>query len=97
MYALVLIRYRLPNEKVDEVRGEHRVYLRGLKEKGILIASGPLDPMSGGALLVRVPDENVQESLTALRNGDPFFQKNMANYELIPWTPVIGKEDLDKL
>lgn len=62
-----------------------------------MIASGPMDPRTGGAILVRVADENVQQSLTAIRDGDPFFQKNIANYELIPWAPVIGKEDLDKL
>lgn len=97
MYALILVRYRLPLEEVAKVTDEHRAYLRELKAKGILIASGPMDPRTGGAILVRVPDENVQQSLTALRDGDPFFKKNLANYELIPWAPVIGKEDLDKL
>lgn len=97
MYALILVRYRLPMEEVAKVTDEHRTYLRELKAKGILIASGPMDPRTGGAILVRVPDENVQQSLTALRDGDPFFKKNIANYELIPWAPVIGKEDLDKL
>jgi uncharacterized protein YciI len=97
MYALVLIRYRLPLEEVVKVQDEHRAYLRELKAKGILIASGPMDPRSGGALLLRISNENVQQSLTELRNGDPFFKKNIANYELIPWNPVIGNEDLDKL
>jgi uncharacterized protein YciI len=97
MYALILVRYRLPMEEVAKVTDEHRTYLRELKAKGIMIASGPMDPRTGGAILVRVPDENVQQSLTALRDGDPFFKKNVANYELIPWAPVIGKEDLDKL
>jgi len=97
MYGIVVIRYRLPLEEVVKVTDEHRAYLRELKAKGILIASGPMDPRTGGALLVRVPNENVQESLTELRNGDPFFKKNIANYELIPWAPVIGNEDLDKL
>ena len=46
---------------------------------------------------MRVPDDNVQQHLTDVRDEDPFFKKNIANYELIPWNPVIGKEDLDKL
>ncbi len=97
MYALILVRYRLPLEEVAKFTDEHRAYLRELKAKGILIASGPMDPRTGGAILVRIPDENVQQSLTALRDGDPFSKKNIANYELIPWAPIIGKEDLDKL
>jgi uncharacterized protein YciI len=97
MYALVVIRYRLPIEEVEKVRADHRAYLRGLLNSGVLIASGPMDPLSGGALLVRVPDDNVQASLTAIRDGDPFFIKNVASYELIPWNVVIGREGLDKL
>jgi uncharacterized protein YciI len=97
MYALILIRYRLPMDEVAKVTDEHRAYLRDLKADGTLIASGPMDPRSGGALLVRVPDDNVQQNLTDLRDEDPFYKKGVANYELIPWKVVIGNEDLDKL
>jgi uncharacterized protein YciI len=97
MYGLVLIRYRLPLEEVVKATEEHRVYLRELKAKGILLAAGPFDPRTGGALLVRVPTENAQEALTAVRDGDPFFSKGVANYELIAWNVVIGNEELDKL
>jgi uncharacterized protein YciI len=97
MYALILIRYRLPMEEVAKVTEEHRAYLRELKAEGTLLASGPMDPRTGGAILVRVADDNVQQELTELRDGDPFYKKNIANYELIPWNPLIGKEGLDKL
>ena len=68
-----------------------------MKAKGILLAAGPFDPRTGGSLLVRVPNESAQEALTAVRDGDPFFRKGVANYELIAWKVVIGNEDLDKL
>ena len=97
MYALILLRHRVPVEEVLKVTDEHRAYLRTLKAAGTLIASGPTEPRTAGALLVRVPDDNVQQSLTDLRNGDPFFKKNIANYELLVWNPVIGTEDLDKI
>ena len=97
MYALVVIRYRLPIEEVEKVRADHRSYLRGLMDAGVLLASGPMDPMSGGVLLVKVPDNNVQAALNEIRDGDPFFIKHIASYELIPWNVVIGREGLDKL
>ena len=97
MYALILLRHRVPVEEVLKVTDEHRAYLRTLKAAGTLIASGPTEPRTAGALLVRVPDDNVQQSLTDLRNGDPFFKKNIANYEVLAWNPVIGNEDLDKI
>jgi uncharacterized protein YciI len=97
MYALIVLRYRVPMDEVAKVTDEHRAYLRDLKADGTLIASGPMDPRVGGALLVRVPNDKVQQNLTDLRDEDPFFKKGVANYELIPWNVIIGNEDLDKL
>lgn len=97
MYAIATIRYRRPLEEVLTVVDEHRAYLRELKSQGVLLASGPLDPRSGGALLLRIPDENVQSTLDRIRDNDPFTKRGMAQYEIWPWLPTIGKEDLDRL
>jgi len=97
MYALAIIRYRKPIEEVVKVTDEHRAYCRSLKEKGVLIASGPMDPRTGGAFLLRVSDENALAELDAVRDNDPFFKTQTAQYELIPWNPAIGKEGLDTL
>lgn len=97
MYAIVLVRYRLPLEEVAKVTDEHRAYLRELKQQGLLIASGPLDPRSGGALLFRVPDADARATLDRLRDNDPFYKKSIANYELLLWAPNIGNEALDQL
>ena len=96
MYAIAIIRYRKPLEDVVVHQDAHRAYLRGLKEKGILLASGPMNPRFGGLLLFRVADDDTK-ALDALRDGDPFIQNGVAQYELIGWAPVIGKEDLDKI
>jgi uncharacterized protein YciI len=97
MYALAIIRYRKPLEEVLQHVDPHRAYLAGLKRQGILLASGPVDPRNGGALLLRVPDDDVLGALDRVRDGDPFTQKGVAQYELLPWVPVIGKEELDRL
>ncbi len=97
MYALIMVRYRLPIDEVAKFTDEHRAYLRELKAQGTLIAAGAMVPRTGGAILLRVPDDNVQQRLDEVRDGDPFFKKGIANYELIAWNPGIGKEDLDKL
>jgi uncharacterized protein YciI len=97
MYALAIIRYRRPLDEVLAVVEEHRAYLRTLKERGLLVASGPFDPRSGGGLVLRVPDEDVQGTLDRIRDGDPFTQRGVAQYELLPWAPTIGREGLDRL
>ena len=96
MYAVALIRYRRPVEEVIVYQDAHRAYLRELKAKGVLIASGPCNPRFGGILLLRVADEDFK-ALDAVRDGDPFFQNGVAQYELLGWNPVIGKEELDRL
>ena len=97
MYAIAIIRYRRPLDEVLSVVDEHRAYLRELQAQGLLLASGPMDPRSGGALLLRVPDEGVHAALDRIRDGDPFTRTGMAQYELIPWAPTIGKDALDRL
>jgi uncharacterized protein YciI len=97
MYALVIIRYRQPIDEVLQVQNPHRAYLRQLKADGVLIAAGPQDPRSGGAFLLRVPDDNAHAALDAVRDNDPYYLAGVAQYELIKWNVVIGKEDLDKI
>ena len=96
-FALAIIRYRRPIEDVVANTDDHRAYLRSLKERGTLIASGPFDPRFGGALLLHLPDEGTAHALDAIRDGDPFWQRGIAQYELLQWNPVIGKDALDAL
>jgi uncharacterized protein YciI len=96
MYAMALIRYRRPLEEVIAHQEPHRAYQRELKAKGILVASGPWNPRFGGMALLRVADDDFK-ALDAVRDNDPFVQAGVAQYELLAWAPVIGKDDLDKL
>ncbi|WP_243300637.1 YciI family protein [Geothrix oryzisoli] len=97
MYALILVRYRRPLVEVEAVTEAHRAYLNTLKAQGILLASGPLDPRFGGAWLVRVQDENPLADLDTLRDGDPFHKAGLANYELLVWNVMAGKDGLDRM
>jgi uncharacterized protein YciI len=96
MYAIALIRYRRPIEEVLLHQDAHRAYLRGLKDAGVLIASGPMQPRFGGMCLLRVADDD-PTALDAVRDNDPFVLNGIAQYELIGWVPVIGKDELDRL
>ena len=96
MYAIGIIRYRRPLEEVLVHQDAHRAYLRTLKEKGVLLASGPCNPRFGGILLLRVEDDDFK-ALDAVRDGDPFVKNAVAQYELLGWAPVIGKDELDTL
>ena len=97
VYAIAIIRYRRPLEEIVAAQEEHRAYLRGLQAEGTLLASGPMDPRTGGMLLLRVSDTDPAAALDRVRDGDPFTIHGLAQYELVPWKPVIGLEALDRL
>lgn len=96
-YALAIIRYTKPLEEVLPHVEPHRAYLRELQARGVLIASGPFDPRTGGALLLRLPEADLALSLADIRDGDPFTAAGLAEYELLVWKPVIGNEALDQI
>ena len=97
MYAIAIVRYRRPIEEVVAATEPHRAYLRQLKAAGTLIAAGPMDPRFGGIFLLKVSDDNAQRDLDAIRDGDPFYQQHIAQYELMCWNVVLGKDDLDRI
>jgi len=97
MYVVAILRHRVPTEVLLTKVDEHRAYLRMLKERGILLASGPCEPRFAGVLLLRVPDEYKARELDALRDGDPFVTEGFAQYEFLHWAPTFGKEELDHM
>ena len=97
MYALAILRYRRPLEEVLVATEEHRSYLRALRDQGVLLASGPQVPRNGGALLLRVPDDDAARALERVRDGDPFVKQGLAQYEVFPWDVNIGRDALDTL
>lgn len=96
MYALVLIRYIRPLDEVLAATDAHRTYLRALHAQGVLLVSGPLEPRTGGVLLLRLPDDD-PTAFDAIRDADPYWLRGLANYELLKWLPGIGAEGLDRL
>ncbi len=97
MYVLAIIRYRRQFDQVAPHVEAHRAFQWDLKERGLLIAAGPFDPRSGGALLLRLPDEDPHGTLDSIRDDDPYVKHSVAQYEMLPWDPVIGRPDLDRL
>ncbi len=97
MYAIAIVRFRKPIDQVDQFRDEHRTYLEELRRQGIVIASGPVEPRFLGAMLLRVPDDAVDATLFRVRDNDPYVREGLAQYELLPWNPVNGRDNLDRI
>ena len=97
MYAIAILRYRRPLEEVEPHIDSHRAYLQGLYDNGWLLASGPFEPRVGGALLLKVPDGDLEATLDRIRDQDPYVREGVAQYEIWPWRPVIGADGLERM
>lgn len=93
MLAIVLIHYKVSLDTVNAHTLAHRAYLAQLHEQGLLVASGPFVPRTGGALLLRVPDEATISSIIA---KDPFHIEGVAEHEVRVWAPTIGATLLEQ-
>ncbi len=84
--------YSPDSARLDAHRADHRAFLRGLRERGVLRVSGPL-PATGdepaGALLLLDADD-ATGALGAL-DEDPFRREGLvAELAAREWVPVIG-------
>ncbi|MBI1363815.1 MAG: GTP cyclohydrolase [Proteobacteria bacterium] len=83
---IVLVTYTQGIDKIDEVLVPHRNFLQTLYDAGILLASGPQDPRTGGVLIAKggIGKAELAKKLEA----DPFHTHGLATYEIIAFDPV---------
>jgi uncharacterized protein YciI len=94
LYAFVALKYKYPLERMLQTVDRHRAYLRELHAKGKMICSGPFEPRTGGALLLRVEDE---AEIAGILAKDPFQMEQLVETTLYKWAPNIGVEGLEAL
>ena len=88
---VTVVAYRYTDDVAarDRVLPEHRAWLRGLADQGVLLVSGPNGPGEPrGALLLFRADKAQIKSVIA---NDPFTTSGViATTEITTWEPVIG-------
>ncbi|EMF80697.1 hypothetical protein LEP1GSC188_3966 [Leptospira weilii serovar Topaz str. LT2116] len=89
---IVVLRYLVPIETVDEHVIAHREYLSKGYEQKILLASGPQEPRTGGILIAR---SNSRKELEDFCRQDPFYTNGVAEYQIIEWTPVKHQKEFE--
>ena len=76
---ILKVNYKKPIEEVERFLAAHRQFLDRMYADGIIIASGPQEPRTGGVILCNA--KNAQEA-TAIYQQDPFYINGIADYEL---------------
>lgn len=90
---VALLTYKQPLEKVDEYLPEHRLYLEKNFKLGNFIIAGRRNPSIGGVILITLPSK---EQVMNIIKEDPFYSNNLADYELIEFTPSKYTEEFEK-
>ena len=77
--------YLAPLLEIDKLLAEHRAHLGTGYARGLLLASGPQEPRSGGMILARAREKAELERFLA---DDPFAKAGIARYHLVEFQPV---------
>lgn len=81
---IAVLTYKTELSEVEKHLEEHRMYLNKYYSAGKFIASGAQNPRIGGIILMNTTKDDAQ----TLIKEDPFFRNNIAEYELIEFSPT---------
>ncbi len=88
---IVQLTYKEPLTEVDKYLQAHREFLDYYYKQGLLLISGPLKPRTGGVIIALTTDRAHLESVL---QQDPYFLAEIADYQLIEFTPVQHRKEL---
>ena len=91
---IVSLNYTCELEEVDNHLDAHVAYLKQEYAKGNFIASGRKIPRTGGVILSNAKTKN---DLEAILENDPFFQADIAEYEITEFIPSMVAEGYEIL
>jgi uncharacterized protein YciI len=82
---VVTLTYVRPIEEIEAKTAEHRAWLDQHVQSGLLIATGPMVPRTGGVLIAR--GGGTKDELAALLKDDPFQVHGLADYVIVEFKP----------
>lgn len=91
---IVSLNYKCKLEEVDNHLDAHVAYLKQEYAKGNFIASGRKNPRTGGVILSNV---DTKKDLQIILEKDPFFQADIAEYEITEFIPSMVAEGYEIL
>lgn len=82
---LILLMYKKPMLEIEKHLSAHKLFLDEQYATGKFIFSGPQNPRIGGVILAKDCDKIQLDTILA---KDPFFTNQIAEYEIIEFTPT---------
>ena len=91
---IIQLTYLTPISEVDKYLQAHREFLDYYYKQGLLVASGPMKPRTGGIIIAATND---REALESVFKKDPYYLAEIADYQFIEFTPVKHREELKEI
>lgn len=91
---IIQLTYKTPISEVDKYLSAHRDFLDYHYKQGLILASGPMKPRTGGIIIAMTND---REYLESVFKEDPYCLAEIAEYEFIEFTPVKHRDELKML
>ena len=91
---VVSLTYKAELSEVDKHIDAHISYLEEQYESGNFLVSGRKVPRTGGVILAQAES---REELEAIIRVDPFFEAEVADYEITEFVPTKTAEGLEAL
>lgn len=91
---VVTLTYLKPLSEVDKNLPAHRDFLKKCYQQNLFLASGPMNPRTGGILIVRSMEKS---KLFEILENDPFKKNGIASYEIVEFEPVLHAEAIKDL
>lgn len=88
---IIILTYKVPIEQIECHLENHVIYLKEQYKAGNFLASGRKIPRSGGVILAKMDNK---AELEQILSQDPFKQNNLADYEIIEFSPSMACEKL---
>lgn len=88
-----MLTYKQSLEKVDEYLEEHKLYLDKNYKLKNFIFSGRRNPRVGGVILI---NRTSKDQVMKIIKEDPFYIHDIADYELIEFTPSKYDEEFSR-
>ena len=91
---IIQLTYKTSINEVEKYTQAHREFLDYYYKQGLLLASGPMKPRTGGIIIATCTDKAHLESVF---KQDPFNLAEIADYEFIEFIPVKHRDELKEL
>lgn len=91
---IVQLSYKAPISEVDKYLQAHREFLDYHYKQGLLLASGPMKPRTGGIIIATTTDKTHLETIL---QQDPYYLAEIADYQIIEFIPVKHCHELKDL